>query len=59
MTIKEARHQAGLTQNEMSSFLEIPRRTIEDWEAGKRKPAPWAEKLIIEKLVNIKKSEKN
>lgn len=56
MTIKEARKKAGLTQAEMSKIFEIPRRTLEDWESQKRKPAPWAEKLIIEKLEWIAKN---
>lgn len=53
MSIKEARIAAGLTQKEMSDLLEIPKRTIEDWEAGRRKCAIWAEKLIVEKLERI------
>lgn len=53
MSIKESRKAAGLTQAEMSKIFEIPRRTLEDWETGKRSPAPWAEKLIIEKLERI------
>jgi DNA-binding transcriptional regulator YiaG len=28
----------------------IPKRTIEDWEAGRRKPAEYIEKLIDYKL---------
>ena len=53
MSIKESRKAAGLTQAEMSKIFEIPRRTLEDWETGRRSPAPWAEKLIIEKLERI------
>lgn len=52
--IKEARINAGLTQQQMSDLLEIPKRTIENWEAGSRKCPKWTEKLIIEKLQNIK-----
>lgn len=55
MTIKEARLNAGLTQKAMSELLEIPKRTIEDWESGRRNCAPWAEKLIVEKLQGIAK----
>lgn len=53
MTIKEARMDAGLSQAKMSELLDIPKRTIEDWERGKSKPAPYVEKLIIEKLQSI------
>lgn len=53
MTIKEARKAAKLTQKQMSDLFEIPQRTIEDWDAGKRTPPPYVEKLIIEKLERI------
>lgn len=54
-TIKSARHEAGLTQQEMSDLLKIPKRTIENWESGSRKPSEWAERLIIEKLKSLVK----
>lgn len=38
MTIKELRSQTGLTQQAMSDLLHIPKRTIENWEAGSREP---------------------
>lgn len=53
MTIKEARHLSGLSQIEMAKVLEIPRRTIEEWEANRRKPPIYVEKLVIEKLLQI------
>ena len=49
--IKEARKAAGLTQREMSELLGIPMRTIQDWENDRRTPPDWAEKLILEKLL--------
>ena len=55
MTIKEARKAAGLTQKQMHEKLGIPLRTIENWEGGKNKCPAWAEKLIIEKLISMKK----
>lgn len=57
MTIKEARLKAGLTQQAMSDLLDIPKRSIENWEGGTRKPAEWAERLIIEKLESIVKEK--
>lgn len=51
--IKEARLNAGLTQAKMSEVFKIPKRTIENWETGNRKPPEWAEILVIEKLKNI------
>lgn len=50
MTIKEARTKAGLTQKEMAEMFGIPKRTIENWEEGKSRPAEWAASLLIAKL---------
>lgn len=36
MTIKEARKAVGLTQQALSDWLVIPKRTIEEWEADRR-----------------------
>ena len=57
MNIKEARIKAGLSRAEMSRLFEIPVRTLEEWDAGRRTPPPYVEKLIIEKLETIKKGE--
>lgn len=48
--LQEARKAAGLSQAEMAKLLDIPKRTIENWEAGTRKPPVYVQKLIIEKL---------
>ena len=53
-TIKEARHEAGLSQQKMSDLLGIPKSTIEKWEMGIRNPPAWAEALIIEKLERMR-----
>ena len=55
--IQMARAEAGLSRAEMSRVFEIPVRTLESWEFGKRLPAHWAEKLILEKLESMKKGE--
>ena len=52
-TIKEARQAAGLSQQGVTDALGIPRRTLQDWETGKRTPPGWAEALVIEKLEKI------
>ena len=52
-TIKEARQAAGLTQQGVTNTLGIPRRTLQDWESGKRTPPGWAEALVVEKLERI------
>ena len=53
MTIREARQLAGLTQQAMSDIMGIPKRSIENWEGGKRQCPEWAERLIVEKLQSI------
>lgn len=55
MTIKEAREQVGMSRAEMSRVFDIPIRTLEDWDNGKRTPPAYVEKLIIEKLLSLKK----
>lgn len=55
--IQKARTEAGLSRAEMSRVFEIPVRTLESWEFGKRLPAHWAEKLILEKLESMKKGD--
>ena len=59
LTIKEARKKAGLTQAKMSELLEIPKRTIENWETDKRKPPAYVEKIVIRELERIAKENNN
>lgn len=56
--LKEARIRSGLTQQQMADQFEIPKRTIENWEAGSRKPPVYVKKLIIEKLESLRKAGK-
>lgn len=51
--IKIWRTNAMMTQQEMSDKLGIPKRTIENWEGGKRSCPEWAERLIVEKLMQL------
>lgn len=55
MTIKEAREEAGLTQKQVHDLLEIPVRTLQNWESGLRVCPIYVEKLIVEKLLSFKK----
>ena len=55
--IKEARQQAGLTQKAMHDMFGIPKRTIEDWDSGKRYPPEWVERLVLEKLESLIKEK--
>jgi DNA-binding transcriptional regulator YiaG len=45
-SIKEMRLEYSLTQQGMSDKLGIPKRTIEDWECGRRTPPEYLVKLI-------------
>jgi transcriptional regulator with XRE-family HTH domain len=42
-----------MTQKQLSELLGIPSRTIEDWEAGIRKPSDHVEKLVIQEINRI------
>lgn len=53
--IKQAREAAGLSQQKMHELLGIPKRTIENWDSGNRKPSEWVERLVVEKLESLKK----
>lgn len=55
--IAEARKAANLSQAKMSDLLEIPRRTIENWETGKRVPPAYVERLVINELNRIAKEK--
>lgn len=55
MTIKQIRALHGITQRQLSEELGIPLRTIEDWEAGRRKPPEYLAELIREHYENIEK----
>lgn len=48
--IKEARENAGMTIKELAELLGAPYRTVQDWNAGKRQPPPWIERLVLEKI---------
>jgi len=48
--IKAARLKAGLTQQKMSVLLGIPKRTIEEWEGGRRKCPEYTKKMVIKEL---------
>lgn len=51
--LKKVKKEKGLTQQALSDLLEVPKRTIENWEAGVSKPPEYVQKLIIEKISGI------
>ena len=46
MTIKEMRTASGMTQQQFSEKLQIPKRSIENWEGGKRECPEYLRHLI-------------
>lgn len=58
MKIKELRSIAGLSQQAFSDKYNIPKRSIENWESGKRTPPEYVISLL-ERVVkeDIKKIE--
>lgn len=50
MEIKELRIKAKMTQKAFSEYFGIPKRTIEDWEQGRRTPPPYVVELIAYKI---------
>ena len=55
MTIKEIRKACGMTQAEMAKQLNIPLRTIENWDGGQRKPPDYVLELIQYRLLGMLK----
>jgi DNA-binding transcriptional regulator YiaG len=50
MTFKELRALSRMTFKSFSEYFEIPVRTLQDWEYGKRVPAPYLMNLMVYKL---------
>lgn len=57
-TIKEIRKATGLTQKEFCGTLNIPTRTLEDWERGVRACPPYVVELIAYRVENDPKFKK-
>lgn len=57
MKIEEARKQKNMSRKELSEWLEIPYRTLTNWENGERSCPDYIEKLIVEKILRDKKHD--
>lgn len=58
--IKELREQTGMTRKDFAVHMGIPLRTMEDWEAGRRRPPKYIPRLMSYQLKYeelIKKAE--
>lgn len=51
-TIKELRTATGMTQAQFADYFSIPKRTIENWEGGKRNCPEYLFDLMKYKLEN-------
>lgn len=52
-TVRALRARASMTQKEFAEFTEIPQRTIEGWESGRRQPPAYVVKLIEHKIKDL------
>ena len=48
--IKKLREETGLNRKQFAIYYEIPLRTVEDWEAGRRTPPEYIPRLMEYKL---------
>jgi DNA-binding transcriptional regulator YiaG len=48
--LKSLRESVGMNLTDFSAHLGIPRRTMDDWEKGKRKPPDYILELISYRL---------
>ena len=48
--IRDMRKEADMTQMQFSAYFGIPRRTLEDWEAGRRHAPDYLIRLLRYKL---------
>lgn len=51
-TIKEIRQSTGLSQAKFSEALNIPKRSLQDWEQGVRKCPEYVVELIAYRVAN-------
>lgn len=52
--VRELREGLGLSRADFARRYGIPYRTVEDWEAGRRTPAPWA-LALLERVIQAEK----
>ena len=51
-SIKEIRQSTGLSQAKFCEVLNIPKRTLQDWEQGARKCPEYVVELIAYRVAN-------
>lgn len=61
MDVKKLREDMGMNRREFCDYFEIPYRTVQDWEAGKREMPDYVLRLMkykaeAEKLIERKET---
>lgn len=54
--VKEARLAAGLSQQQMSDLMHIPKATIANWEQEIRTPPVYVKRFILNELAEIERT---
>ena len=54
MSVKEMRMKLGMTQEMFSHRYNIPKRTIENWESGKRTPPAYVLEMLEDAVRHYK-----
>ena len=52
--IRYAREQTGMSIKELADYLGAPYRTVQDWNAGLKRPPRWCEQLVFDKIMQAK-----
>jgi DNA-binding transcriptional regulator YiaG len=52
--LKFYRRELDLTQAELSELLDVPKRTLWDWESGRTEPLPVAQEGAIARLDQLR-----
>lgn len=56
MTIQELRAKTGLSQSKFSEYFDLPLRTVQEWEQGRRKPPDYIPKLL-ERILRLERQK--
>lgn len=59
MNWREIKNHYGYTVKALEKLTGVPRRTLEDWIAGRRTPPEYITKLLIEKLEGTLEGQKS
>ncbi len=51
--LKATRNEKGFSQQKLSELTTIPKRTLEDWESGRRTPPAYVQFLVLEKISTL------